>query len=441
MDYGLNTYEIFIFILYNFIAVCFLYVYKEFNKSEYVRYLYPAFLLKVTGGFVFALIYMYYYEGGGDCYFYYVISSRFSEIFYENPSLYFQIQGAGFEEAQLLLQKSGYTMELLRESETFFFAKIQSILNILAFNSYLGLTFINSMISFIATFSLFKFFTKIVKGNDFNLFVICFCIPSVLMWGSGLLKDTLTMSCFNLSIILLYQMIYLKKYKFNIFFFIIFGYIILELKAYIYISFLAWITFSIFYFFLIKSKNPVLKFLIVPYLGIIVASSIYFISTSLLNKTDEYKVDDIYDRIRGFHDYHIFLKGSAYDLGELDYSVTGLLSKFPQAVNVTLFRPYPWEANSGLFFLNSLESFAVFLYFIFSAIKLRTINFFKYWNKNSFVIGAVVFCIFYSFVIGVTTYNFGALSRFKIPMIPIFLFCILYARKFNSKEDLVLKNV
>ena len=75
------------------------------------------------------------------------------------------------------------------------------------------------------------------------------------------------------------------------------------------------------------------------------------------------------------------------------------------------------------------------MYFIFIVIKARTINLFKYFVRDAFVMGAICFCIFYSFVIGVTTYNFGALSRFKIPMVPIFLFCLIYVNYCIERDN------
>lgn len=434
LEIGLSIYEFLIFFVYNFAAVAFILVYKSFSQNPLNRFLYPAYFLKVLGGFLFALVYIYYYEGGGDTYYYYVITSDFTDVFYQQPSLFLDAYFSGLDEAKEMLEKGGYSTELIRDPETFFFMKIQTPLNILSFNSYLGLTFFNSIISLISTFALFNFLDKLIKNNQFRLFALSFLVPSVLMWGSGILKDTITLSCFNFGVILLFRIINDNRLRY-IPLFLALLYVIFELKAYILVSFLTWIMFYIFYYFINRSTNPVLKFLIIPYLGIIISLSIYVMSMTILNNTDEYKVDDIYDRIKGFHDFHVYLKGSAYDLGELDYSVWGLLSKFPQAVNVTLFRPYPWEANSALFFLNSLESFFIFMYFIFIVIKARTINLFKYFVRDAFVMGAICFCIFYSFVIGVTTYNFGALSRFKIPMVPIFLFCLIYVNYCIERDN------
>ncbi|MGV3631033.1 MAG: hypothetical protein ACO1O6_07495 [Bacteroidota bacterium] len=441
LEIGLSGYEFLIFFLYNFVAIAFILVYKTFSTNPLNRYLYPAYFLKVLGGFLFALVYIYYYEGGGDTYYYYVITSDFTDVFYQRPGLFIESYFSGLDYAKEILEKEGYSTELIRDPETFFFMKIQTPLNILSFNSYLGLTFFNSILSLISSFALFNFLTKRVANREFSLFAISFLVPSVLMWGSGILKDTITLTCFNFAVILLYKIVDNGKLKL-LPVFVVMLYIIFELKAYILVSFLCWIMFYLFYFFINRSNNPVLKFLIIPYLGIIISMSVYVMSMTILNNTDEYKVDDIYDRIRGFHDFHVYLKGSAYDLGELDYSVWGLLSKFPQAVNVTLFRPYPWEANSLLFFLNSLESFFIFMYFIYLVVKARTLNIFKFFVHDAFMMGAITFCIFYSFVIGVTTYNFGALSRFKIPMVPVFLFCLIYVnyrvgQKNKEKEALL----
>ena len=112
--------------------------------------------------------------------------------------------------------------------------------------------------------------------------------------------------------------------------------------------------------------------------------------------------------------------GSTYVLGEIDGTFTGLLTLAPQAVNVSLFRPYLWEVKNPLMLLSSLEAL-LFLYFTVKTVFAR--GFFrilKFVLKPD-VLFCFVFAITFAFAAGVATFNFGSLSRYKIPMVPFYL--------------------
>jgi hypothetical protein len=48
--------------------------------------------------------------------------------------------------------------------------------------------------------------------------------------------------------------------------------------------------------------------------------------------------------------------GSFYTLGDIEYSALGLLKIIPKAVNVSLFRPYLWEAKKLCSFRQQLKA-------------------------------------------------------------------------------------
>jgi hypothetical protein len=235
-------------------------------------------------------------------------------------------------------------------------------------------------------------------------------------------------------VILLYKILYEKSYRFIIFI-LIPTFIILNLKAYIVISFLPWLMFTLFFFFVNKSKNPIIKLLVVPYLGIIIGGTIYLLTLNILDSSDKYKADEIKNRIEGFRSWHTHLKGSAYDLGEMEYTPIGYLKKVPSGINVALFRPYPWEAGNVMALGNSMESMVLFFLTLYTILKTRSVNLFKYVKNHSFLLGCFVFCLFYAYVIGITSYNFGALSRFKIPLVSFYLFTLLYILKTYNKLE------
>jgi len=97
-----------------------------------------------------------------------------------------------------------------------------------------------------------------------------------------------------------------------------------------------------------------------------------------------------------------------------------MLTKFPLAVNVTLFRPYIWESGKVLVFFNALESLALLLLTlkVLSVVGLKqslsTIR------SNPTIQFALLFSIVFAFAVGISSFNFGALSRYKIPCIPFY---------------------
>jgi hypothetical protein len=123
--------------------------------------------------------------------------------------------------------------------------------------------------------------------------------------------------------------------------------------------------------------------------------------------------------------------GSGYDLGEFDPSIGGMLSKFPQAVVVTLFRPFPWESRKVIVALSALEAL-VFLYFTLKVFISSRGKAFGWIGRDATLIFCLVFALIFAFAVGISSYNFGALSRYKIPCLPFyaaFLIVLLQKQK------------
>jgi hypothetical protein len=428
---SLDIYEFFIWLIYVLVGFGFIYVYKAFNDNKYTKFIIPGYLFKVIGALSFTLIYIYYYTDG-DCNSYYFGTSQLVDVFYQKPSDYFDLLTLNQQSAIDFANRNNHWIFTLNNPESWFLTKLLSPLCILSFNSYLGLTFFTSLFSFNATYKLYVTFNKIIPNQERKLFFIIFAIPSVLFWGGGVMKDTVTLASFYYLIVLFYNLLFDKKIM-NLLYMFLPIYFILSLKAYIVISFVPWAMITLLYYFINLSKNPVLKFLIIPYLIIILSSSMSFITSTLMESTTKYQSEQIENRVKGFQSYHTYLGGSSYSLGEIEFTTMGIISKIPLALNATLFRPYPWEAKNALSFVNSLESFFVMCFTIFVLIKTGIANFFRIISSNSYVLGAFIFVLFFGFIIGFTSYNFGALSRFKIPLVAIYIF-VLYFVYINRKN-------
>ena len=132
--------------------------------------------------------------------------------------------------------------------------------------------------------------------------------------------------------------------------------------------------------------------------------------------------------------------GSGYSLGNIDYTPIGLVKIFPKAVNVSLFRPYIWEARKPILIPAALEGL-VSLYFTISLLyKAGFIRFFKLIISNPEVQFCLVFSLIFAFAVGFTSYNFGSLVRYKIPFMPFYYIALfILADKEKIPETIATK--
>jgi hypothetical protein len=130
-------------------------------------------------------------------------------------------------------------------------------------------------------------------------------------------------------------------------------------------------------------------------------------------------------------------EGSTYSLGEFEPTIGGMLTKFPLAVNVTFFRPYLWESKKIIVLLSALEAFL----FLFLTIKILftvgLVNIWKTVSQDPNIQFCLIFSVIFAFAVGLSSYNFGTLSRYRIPCMPFYalaLILIYYRNKPLSKK-------
>ena len=91
-------------------------------------------------------------------------------------------------------------------------------------------------------------------------------------------------------------------------------------------------------------------------------------------------------------------EASAYSLGHVEFTASGILKKAPAAINVALFRPYLWEAGNPVMLLAAVEAIVFFGLFVW----LIVLHPFFAWNqigKESFLLFCLIFTIIFSFSI------------------------------------------
>ena len=159
--------------------------------------------------------------------------------------------------------------------------------------------------------------------------------------------------------------------------------------------------------------------------------------TSYSENAGKYSLDNWQNTLRGFHSWHEHLANtrdqSGYTLGEMEYTFLGVLSKIPAAINVTFFRPYIWEIRNVATLLGAVEALFFLGVTIFVAVKKRS-SLISLVFRNKEVLFLLSFALSFAFIVGLSSYNFGALSRYKIPAELFYLFAlvIIYKTPFRT---------
>lgn len=171
-------------------------------------------------------------------------------------------------------------------------------------------------------------------------------------------------------------------------------------------------------------KNVLFRLLFLPMAFLLLGGLTIFTLQSLGDRLNKFSLDKALETVvisqqdmKRSEQY-----GENYvDLGEIEATWASLLSKFPQATFVGLFRPALSEANNVVMLFSALENAWLLLFFLWILIRSRIFHFITLIRTNPLLQMCFVFAIGYAFMIGITTPNFGAMVRFKIPLLPLFV--------------------
>jgi hypothetical protein len=399
------------------------------------RYFFPALLVKIIGALALGFIYQFYYSGG-DTFNYHTYGSRVIwEAFGDSIESGIRLLFSGEKE-----YRYSYRILFYGDDPSFFIVRLATILDLLTFSSYSATAVLFAVISFIGSWMFFLTFYNQYPQHHFKLAIASFFIPSVFFWGSGILKDTVTLACLGIATWQIYKL-FVNRQVSIVSFFLLIGslFVIFSVKKFILQAYLpaaiVWVMAARFY----KIRSVMLRFLTVPFSILIIVFSAYFSVVKVGEGDQKYAVDKIAQTAKiTAYDIGFFTgkdAGSGYSLGELDDSFSGLLKLAPPAINVSLFRPYLWEVRNPLMLLSAVESLGFLILCVMILIRQKGNVLRAMLDPN--VLFCLVFSIPFAFAVGVSTFNFGTLARYKIPLLP-FLLVALFLILSSSKSD---KNV
>ncbi len=408
--------------------------------AEY-KYFLSGILFKFFGVISFCLIYLFYY-GGGDTVNYFIGTKAIASLLFNEPRHGFEaIFNFGVGSRWYQIYEYGSTIPPLymwKDPNTFSVCRFSTILYILGSGRFLITSILTSLFSFIGIWKLFRVFNDLYPGNSKPLAYLIIFLPSLLFWGGGIMKDSYILCAACWAVYNFYKIFIIKrKIILNLFVFLFNIYVILNLKSYLLISLLPGMLIWMNNQILKNIQSPIFKTLLFP-LILLGVSSVGFLSINSLSESMGVYGDVDSAIVQAQVIQGDLLRGeqygsNSYNIGKLDGTLTNLLSLAPLAIFTALFRPFLWEIGSPTMVISAVENTALMVFVVFLLIRTNPLKIIQILSKQPFLLFCTLFSVFFAFGVGIAGTNFGALVRYKIPMMPFF-FGSLYLLFKLSKE-------
>ena len=446
ISYTLTPFDLVLFPIYFAVIYFFGNRYRQRLSPDPLLYKYygRALTIKLTSSFVFCLVYMYYYGGGDTSGYYHWCNQWFAFLFNDPATAISYILFDDIESFYKFFSSSdfrNYHYLMKYESNEDFFIRIASIVNLVGLNSFVCTSLLFGYLSFLGTWRLFMVFYDMYPQLRKQLALATLFIPSVVFWGSGLMKDTLTlMGLCWLTYSLYFGLVKRQNVVINVIWGFIMAAMTAKLKGYIILAFVPAAGYWAINMYKDKINSPILKFISGPFFlviaGVLVLGMMRLIGDSL----GKYSIDKLEQTAEGYQSWHQETGGMSYTIyGAGDFSAIGLLKAFPQGVNVTLFRPYLWEARSIFNLMAALES-AYLFYFTLSILwRTKIVRLPAAIALDTNILFCLMFSLILAFAVGITSFNFGALVRYKIPVMPFYAIALILIDNAMKKESFLSK--
>ena len=415
-------------------------------------------LIKTLAGVLLGWIYFAHYQSG-DTISYFEKSVYISGIFWHNPIEYLKVLFLNSYDTEFLMAMKDQAHNIPR---TIYFAKILSVLNLFTHNNYWLNSIYLSFFGFAASWKLVHVLATLNPSNTRAIVLSFLFVPSVVFWSSGVLKESLVLGALYFSVaftIELYQhnvkgisknsKIILKSPTLARKYFCctesegegtngtwVFRYelkykLLKILYLTINLAILYYLKYYLFALVLPLGSSCVLLLRLQKY-HVWVRSLSYFLMLGILfwlcshiyyTLSFEYIVQELvlYHDQMWVYSVNDAQKEylSLFDSTNLVANIFSIISAIPSAVFYGLFMPLPSQIHYPIQWFAAIEN--VFLLLLtgwsLSLLILKP-------SINILKLNLLVYILICAFLFGITTPNWGTLSRYKIVYLPFFVYLI-----------------
>jgi hypothetical protein len=376
------------------------------------------FILKIMAGVAMYLVYTYYYtdRGTADIFKYFDDSKVMYNALFTRPLDFFSmLTGFGNDKPHFFAYYDQmhywfrvYESNIYNDSHTII--RLNALLRIFSFGYYNVHTVFFCFLSLSGLVGIYRFFVHHVTDRGRELFFAVFLLPSVLFWGSGVLKEGILF--FGLGILLWHASLLLQGRQkiFSVLCIAASFVLLIYTKFYVIIVMLP-LLIAYAWCELTKGRHCILKYSLTLLVFIVaMVNAHYFIPQYDFIGILTQKQNDFLNLA------HAVNSGSMISMEPLEPNIWSLLKNMPLALYNGLFRPWIFESTSPFFILAGIENLIIIIIMIMTCVFL---------NKRVKSMSLLLMCIFFSAGIlvltGLTTPVIGAIVRYKVPAMPFLL--------------------
>lgn len=413
---------------------------KHIEEKPYYKYFRLGLFVKIFAGLLFILVYLFYY-GGGDTQYYFTGTRSIVRMITKDVPTFLKLLG-GDHSAEVYSMFDRYTWwpTYFRDPNSFSVCRFNVPLYILSFGSYMGNTILMNMFLFVGVWRFYVMLANLYPGKDKLFAYALFFIPSVVFWSSGILKDGWTLTAILFIYSNIWHVFFQRKAVFvNILWLVFWSYVAISIRPFVFYVVIAstviWLSFSS----ITTIKSRFFRVIFVPIVLLVAWSigTLLFLQVSSLSTSRYKSIDSMLETAWIIQDdlTRDYYGGNNFDIGTFEPTISGVLGKAPQAIVAGIFRPFIWEGNGILLLFSGLENLFLLMFAVWIVIKSRFVGFFREIYKEPLLLSLTVFFITFAFMVGLTTANFGALVRYRIPVLPIFgvIMLVVYDRYHLTK--------
>jgi hypothetical protein len=408
---------------------------KFFTLNEInPRFISLVFVFKVAAGCLLGLIYTYYYtdRSTADTFKFFDDGNILFGALSKNPKHFFEmLTGINSDSPELTpyyeRMNAWYNIDVLfNDNHTL--VRLNTLFRFFSFgNYYVHVVFIN-FISFCGLISLFRLFQSFQKNKSKELFAGIMLLPSMLFWGSGLLKDGLLIFALGMLLYSLNKIIFSRHTVTNIIAFVSCLLLLTITKLYVLIiifpGIIAW-----YWARDNRGRTILFKFLF--------CYSIYFaLAFNIGEFNNKYKVQDlIYYKQKNFYVLAENTKAkSVIAIDQVEPTAWSIIGHSPKAMLRVLLRPFVTDSRSPLILMAAIENILVLLIIVACILSYKRGIFL---NQPVFYF-AIFFVILMYSLIGLITPILGAMVRYKVPALPflMYIFISMYDREIFKRRFL-----
>jgi hypothetical protein len=406
-----------------------------------VKWIATVFILKIICGIFLEIIYTRYYSLGrkADIFKYFDDSAILYNSVFINPKHFFQllfVMHPSTDYLQPYYQKMQWWEASFNElffNDARTMIRLNALMRFLSFGYYnVHVVFFN-FLSLIGLTALFKVFTKshdiilFPKKLLFDrlLFTGIFLLPSVLLWGSGVLKETFELFVLGMLLYFFFKTVNEKITRLRLLLFVFFFLVQVIIKFYILAAIIPGL---ISFYFTIKNnyKRTGLTFLLIHLTYFLILFNLHFI-TPAINISELISLQ-YYKYIKFAEEIH---SGSLLVKNNIQPNALSILKNSFQSFLFVLIHPHLFESKSIVMLIAAIENLFILLVVVccltFGVWRLIG---FKELPVNRKALPPVFWLALYFSVIiftliGLTTPVLGTVVRYKVPALPFLMFTMI----------------